>query len=274
MSEVTVSSETECAGQAAYMLSLAEVYVTGCSTEAIMLVGATPDGVFSGGDSKKKTATRSSSINVGASFAAANGPTLTAGVTNNRGRCAEEAVGRWDISHHLLTSKARRDYLLDHSYVGGGSWKYIPNIENFGHVPVAKFKDDLSPSGIFRMEKKAPTRIDIKIISCWETQSGPANRWNALFKTILRRPAGPIPAFANFVCEVSAFINLEKAPDEDMFVLLDENYETTVGKEPQRFRTAKPVVGCENLEVQMVSAIMGEAPLSKTEHRHQGNILS
>jgi hypothetical protein len=193
MSEVTVSSETQCAGQAAYMLSLAEVYIAGCSTETIMLVEATPDDVFSGGDSKRKTATRSSSINVGASFAAANGPTLTAGVTNSNARCAEEAVGRWDISHHLLTSKDRRAYLRDqpYSFVGGGSWKYVPNIEDFGHVTVATFKDDLSPSGIFRMEKRAPTKIEIKIISYWETQPGSANRWNALFKTMLprRRPA-------------------------------------------------------------------------------------
>jgi hypothetical protein len=253
------------------MLSLAEVHIAGCSTEAITLVEATPDGIFSGGDSKRKTATRSSSINVGASFAAANGPTLTAGVTNSKGRYAEAAVGRWDISHNFLTSKARRAYLRDqpYSFVGGGSWKYVPNIEDFGHVTVAKFKDDRSPSGIFCMDHWAPTKVEIKIISYWETQPGSANRWNALFKTMLRRPAEQIPAFTNFVCAVSTFINLEKAPDKDLFVVFDEDYETTLRKEPQHFRAAKQVVGCENLKVPMVSAIMGEAPL---EHR-QGNIL-
>jgi hypothetical protein len=87
---------------------------------------------------------------------------------------------------------------------------------------------------------------------------------------VLRRPKGQIPAFANFVCEVSTFINLKKAPNKDTFVLFDENYETTLQKEPQRFRAAKEVVGCENLEVQMVSAITGETPLSEREHRHAG----
>jgi hypothetical protein len=255
------------------VLSKTEVYMAGCSTEEIILVKATPRGISSGGDSKKKTATKSSSINVGASFAAANGPTLTAGVTNNKGRCAEVAVGRWDISHNFLTPEACDAYLADQNYtsVGGGSWKYEPNIEDFGHVTVAMFEDNRSPSGIFRMDHWAPTKVEIKIISCWETQLGPANRWDALFKTMLRRPAQQIPAFTNFVCAVSTFVNLEKAPDKDMFVLFDENYETTLQKEPQRFRAAKQVVGCENLEVQMVSAITGEMPLSETEHRHQGN---
>jgi hypothetical protein len=283
MSEVAVSSETHCEtrgtliGQPTYVLSLAEVYMTGCSTEEIVLVGATPDGVFAGGDSKKKTANKGSSINIGAGFVAPNGPTLMAGFTNGKGRGAEETVGRWDISFHSLTSNVRRAHLTDQTYssVDGGSWKFIPNTEDFGRVTAAKFKDDLSPSGIFHMWKRAPTKLEIKIVSCWETQpAGSANRWNTLFKTMLRRPAAePIPAFANFICAVSTDINMEKVPDKDIYVLFEKNFEGELLEEPQRFKTVKKLVEYENLEVPMLSAIMGRTSLSKAVHRHQGNIL-
>jgi hypothetical protein len=158
-------------------------------------------------------------------------------------------VGRWDISYHSLTSDIRRAHLTDQTYnsVDGGSWKYVPNIEDFSHVTVAKFKGDLSPSGTFCMEKRAPTKVEIKIMSCWETQPGSANRWNVLFKTILRRPAEQVPVFANFL--YLRGINLEKAPDKDIFVLFEKN-----------------------LEVLMPSAIMGRASLTKAEHHHPGNI--
>jgi hypothetical protein len=256
------------------MLSLAEVYVTGCSSEEIVLVGATPDGIFSGGDSKKRTTNQSSSINIGASFTAPHVPTLTAGITKGKSRCAEEMIGRWDISYHSLTSDVRQAHLTNQTYtsVDGGSWKYVPNTEDFGPVMVAKFKDDLSPSGILCMEKRAPTKVEIKIISCWETQPGSTNRWNVLFKTILWKPAEQLPMFANFICAVSTVINLEKAPDKEIFVLFEKNFEAAFQKEPQHFRTAKPVVECEDLEVLMVSAIMGRTSLTKAEH-HQGNIL-
>ena len=261
-------------GQPSYILSQAEVQMTGCSTRTILLARPNPLDVHLDGDTKKKIANKTLAGNMGLGFAA--GPHITTGVTMSKGQSMEQTAGRWEISFHDLTSADHPVHLMDrtYSFVDGGHWQYIPNNEDFVDVKKATFVDSLSPSGVFRMRDQVPTKVEMKIISFWETHSRSVSRWSTLFKINWRRPER-IPAFANFICGVSTVVNLnlQKVTDRDPGhgILLNDNFEVELSEETQHQKAVEQV---RNSEVQMATAIVGRASrLNKAGHHSLGNIL-
>ena len=267
--------------QPAYSLLQAEVQMTACSTEKIVLALYTPLPVHLDGDSKKKTTNKTLSGGVGASFVAPHNPAGMTGITAG-GTQTEEIAGRWGIYPRDLSSTDHPVHLMDETYhfVDGKYWQYIPNDAYFDNVETATFVDSNSPSGVFRMKERAPTKVEIKVISFWETKPRSIDRWNALFnlKTNLwASPAGSaenIPAFANFIYGASNIVHLrQKPPDKEMPILVDENFQVELAEDPQRFRAVDWVPEYENLEVPMLVAIMGRASLDKAGQHDQGNLL-
>lgn len=252
-----------------YNLSQAEVTVVGCSTQDILLGRPTPVNVHVDGDFKKTTANKTVSSNLGMSFAAPNGPTLMAGVAMGKGQSAETVASRWGVIFNEVQD-IDHQHLIDASYTSldGGYWVYTPNAD-FDKVNQAVFMDDRSPSGIFRMRELAPTKVEMKVISFWELPSQPESGrlWIPAFTR--RRP---IPAFANFIFGVSTVVKLQNVdiPNKGIQILLADKFEAPLSEEPAR--TVKHSLQ-EDLEVSMVSAIMGRASLKKAEHHGQGTIL-
>jgi hypothetical protein len=280
MDTFTVSCKTTLAGQPDYMLSQAEVQMTGSSTKKILLARPKPHDVPFDGDTRKKAANQTTSRNIALAFVPPHGANVTAGLTTSKGQTMEHTAGRWDISFHELTPTDRPAHLMDrtYSFVGGGYWQYIPNNEDFVIVKKAIFADTLSPSGVFRMVERVPTKVEIKVISFWETQPRSVNRWSTLFKFNWGRSAKQIPAFANFICGASTVVNLnqQKVTDRglDYDILLDDSaddFKVELSEEPQCQKTVERVL---DLEVPMLTAIMGRASLlDKAEHHSQGNVL-
>ncbi|KAH9965686.1 hypothetical protein BGW80DRAFT_1563066 [Lactifluus volemus] len=280
MTTVAVSCKT-LVGQPAYMLSQAEVQMTGCSTQGIVLALPEPRDVHLDGDTKKKTATTTSAGNIALGFVPPHGPNVTTGATMSKGQSMEQVAGRWEISFHELTSADHLAHLRDrtYSFVGGGYWQYIPNNEDFVPVKKAIFVDSLSPSGVFRMEERAPTKVEIKILSFWETQPRSGSRWNTLFKINWRRSAEQIPAFANVICGASTVVNLnlqvinsDRGPDRNIPLPFDDSNKFNkvklselVSEEPKHFDPVERVLDF-NLEVRMRAAIVSNFKLPWALH--------
>jgi hypothetical protein len=223
------------------------------------------------------------SLRLGASFAAPHNPAVMTGITVGSMQ-TEEMAGRWGIHPHDLSSTDRPVHLMDELYhfVDGKYWQYIPNDASFDNVERAAFVDCNSPSGVFHMKERVPTKVEtlIKVMSFWETKPRSIDRWNALFNLkanlwgSLPGSAEKTPAFSNFIYGVSNIIHLrQEAPDKAMPILFDKKFPVELAEDPQRFRAVDRVPEYENLEVPMLAAIIGRASLDKAEQHDQGKLL-
>jgi hypothetical protein len=242
--------------------------MVGCSTQSIILGHTTPLDIYIHGDSRKTTVNETLTANIGTTFVAPNGPTLSAGVGMNKGRGIETTASRWEVMFNDV-ARFEEAHLIDDTYtsVDGGFWIYTPN-PDFGNINRATFID-LAPLGVFHSSEVAPTKLEMKVLSFWELPSQPesARRWILAIMSHRRRQ---IPAFANFISGISTVVDLQNVPDQGMKVLLEDESEAPLSEDP--FRTVKRSLQGD-LEVPLVSAIMGRASLSKSEYRGQGSLL-
>jgi hypothetical protein len=273
MTKVIIASEGVDQPLKEYHLSQAEITMVGCSIPPMFLGHTTPLDIHFDGDaeSRKITVNETIAANIGTTFAAPNGPSLTAGVAVGKGRSAETMACRWEVTFHDIDERDHA-HLRDeaHTSLDGGVWRYTPNPE-FRKISRATFMDDRSPLGVFRTSEVVPAKLEMKLISFWELPSAEtAHLWVPAFMTHRRRP---IPAFANFIFGISTIIDLKNDPTNKgprMKVILDDKFEAPLSEDP--LRTVKHCLQ-GGLEVPMVSAIMGRATLSKAEYRGQGKTL-
>jgi hypothetical protein len=229
--------------------------MAGCSTQSIILGHTTPLDIYVYGDSRKTNVNETLAANIGTTFAAPHGPTLTAAVSMNKGRSTETTASHWEVTFNDVFN-LEVAHLIDetHTSVDGGFWIYTPN-PDFGNINQATFTNDLAPLGVFRTSEVAPTKLEMKVISFWELPSQPesARRWISAITSHQRQP---IPVFANFISGISTVVDLQNVPDQGMKVLLEDETEAPLSEDP--FRSVKRSLQGD-LEVPLVSAIMGTA---------------
>ncbi|KAH9976702.1 hypothetical protein BGW80DRAFT_1289856 [Lactifluus volemus] len=258
-----------------YSLSFATVHVTACSRYPPKLVFPTPRNVFMDGDTKKKAVNKTTTGNFGVNVG--HVPTLSASVAMGKGANIEKVSARWDIQFHDLTTAPT--YLLDdqHPLADGGFWVYQPNNEDFTKVNNMAFERSMSPSGIFLMTKSAPIKLEIKLISFWQSSANSkANLWDSIFGARRRQTEQTPGVFSNFLYGTSTVIYLDpdKVPSERIPFFVKDEFEVTLSKEPQGLRTLERE---KDMEVSMATAIMGRAgraSLSDEEFRGQRSGIS
>jgi hypothetical protein len=230
----------------------------------LILSNPSPVTIYVDGDVKKKTASKTVSGNVGASVSIPHGAILQTGFTIGKGKNTENTTGHWEVQFCELSPRDRPLHLMDNNYafVGGGRWGYTPNTEDFGHVNGATFLGPVSPSGVFRMKEQNPAKVEFKAIAIWETQQ--TMHWG----DFLRKKTG----FVNVICALSTVVEVQKAPNKEISILFDEGYEASLSEDPKHFKPTEWILEYENIEVPMISSIVGT--MRKIDYQDVGQLLS
>jgi hypothetical protein len=186
----------------------------------------------------------------------------------------KKVAERWDISVHDFIPRYTA-HLLDERYsdVDGQSWKYVFNkedseVENINEIAIT---DSFAPSGTFVMDKWAPMKVEIRVLSFWEIDPLSVDHWDTLFRVKNEQEqqeqeqpeqlAEQVPVFVNFICGASTVINLQKVTDAGM-ILFEDNAKAEFSEDLQYLQTIERFE-YEDLQVPMPTAIMGRVSPSR-----------
>ena len=209
MTELEVSSNS--LRRSDYLLSLAQVQITACSSGEVPLLNRSPISLCAEGNSAKMTNSKNKSLNVGAILGIK--PSGQVGFTMGQTSSMEKQVARWDVlSRKTVEASTQGDDKTD-----GALWHYNHNDAIFGRTKGWTFDTEHRPSALFGFGKVKP-RVQVKVVVFWSSDIDPARtgfpfRW--------RRVKEQMPVFANFIHQLAVVIDANDLKDKYSWFLPD-----------------------------------------------------
>ena len=167
MTELEVSSNS--LHQSAYLLSLAQVQVTACSSSEVALLNRSPRSLRAGGNSVKTTNAKNKSFSIGAMLGLNSSGQV--GFTTGQASSTERQVERWDVSSRRTTEVCGKKTQLDDK-ADGALWHYNHNDAVFGRTKGWSFDTEHLPFALFTFGQVKP-RVQVKVVVFWSSDIDP-----------------------------------------------------------------------------------------------------
>ena len=228
MTELEVSSNSV-HSSAYYLLSLAQVQITACSSGKVMLLSRSPKSLRAEGNSAKTTNAKNKSFSIGAMLGL--NPSGQVGFTTGQMSSMERQVARWDVSSRRTTEVSEKKTQLDDK-ADGALWHYNHNDTVFGRTKGWTFDTEHLPSALFTFSKVKP-RVHVKAVVFWSSDTNSARmgfpfRW--------QRMKEQMSVFANFIHQIAVAFDANDLKDECSWLVPDIRWMTCRWKSFRRRR--------------------------------------
>ena len=251
--------------QSAYLLSLAQVQITACSSGNVTLLEQSPISLRAEGNSAKTTNTKNKSLGIEAILGI--NPSGQVGFTMGQTSSTEKQVARWDVFSRSTVETSGKKAQVD------ALWHYNHNDAIFQPTKgwSQAFEAEYRPSALFTFGEIKP-RVQVKIVAFWSSGIDPAHtgfpfRW--------RRVKEQRSVFENFIHQLAVVVDANDLKDECSWVVPDTRVddvkmeELSVSKGPIHLKpeTATAYTDLEgiistDLKVSITRAIEGKARLT------------
>ena len=155
MTELEVSSNS--LRRSDYLLSLAQVQITACSSGEVPLLNRSPISLCAEGNSAKMTNSKNKSLNVGAILGIK--PSGQVGLTMGQMSSMEKQEARWDVSRAKL-SRHRRKWMIKLMVPYGTITTTMPSLDVEGDEKQPLLDKDGEPSGSGSKEGEGDKKKD------------------------------------------------------------------------------------------------------------------
>jgi hypothetical protein len=193
--------------RSAYLLSLAQVQITACSSGKVALLNRSPISLHAEGNSAKTTNTKNKSLSIGAMLNL--NPSGQVGFTMGQTSSTERQVARWDVSSCITAEASEKKTQVDYK-ADGALWHYNHNDAVFGRTKGWTFDTEHRPSALFTFGKVKP-RVQVKVVVFWSSDIDSAHtgfpfRW--------RRVKEQMSVFANFIHQLAVVVDANDLKEE------------------------------------------------------------
>ena len=196
----------------AYFLSLAQVQVSACSPEPVILLHRSPQHLRTEGDSAKRTVTRNTGFSFGTVLGAS--PSVQAEYSAGGASGTETGMRRWDVTSHKIMDETQLTGESD-----GAVWKYTHNDDVFSRVEGWSFDHELRPSAVFGFSDVKP-EVEVKVTAFWSSEAHTQlTKPRDSFPLRWRRAKEQQSVFANLVYQVAVVVDLENVLDERSWIM-------------------------------------------------------
>lgn len=252
-------------GKLGYHLGLSQIRImaSGCPTS---MLAYNPGILRADSDDVKSGTEKNNAMGIKVTLGAA--PSARIDGTSSQTSSEERSQNRWEVTAHCLplesdnTGEPRRTMM----------WKYAHN-DKF-YTPETRNVFEPKPSAIFGYSRASFTipKLEIEVVMdySWSAPAQTFRDWIA--DTARSKPKHPLPAFSNFLHQVSVAVDLERVKESTEWVVgldAEDRYKASdIGKESEPvLRQLEGNAGASACDVLLRHALHGHIYLTEEQRK-------